>query len=555
VASTGLHSVPAQAPAADPADTILVDGRVITMDPARPHAEAVAVRGGRIAAVGSTTDVARLKGDRTRVVDLRGRTVIPGLVDGHLHFAGLGTGGQTLDLGEAKSEDEAVTLVRRVALRMKPGEWITGSNWHTGNWGREEWPSRRSLDGAAPENPVLLSGMHGHASWANSKALTAAGITRQTPDPLGGKILRDAAGEATGIFIENAQALIRAKVPVRESGSLKERIAKSVQLALSYGLTGAHDMGTSVETIEAYKALIAAGQFPFRINAYPRVVNAGPELDRILAAGRYTDNDLRLQVRAVKVSIDGALGSRGAALMAPYQDEPGNIGVIRVSYDQLYFIIEKSLKAGFTLAIHAIGDRGNQMALDAVEQALARVPTQDHRIRIEHAQVLRPADVPRFAKLGLIASWQWMHCTLDMPWAEKRVGPERIKTAYAWRTLMETGARLVGGSDEGAKTFSPFMGIHAAVTRQDASGSPAGGWYPSERLTREEALRSYTVDAAYVAFQEASLGSLMPGTLADLVVLSKDILTVPAADILTIEAMLTMVGGEIVFERTAISRR
>jgi predicted amidohydrolase YtcJ len=251
----------------------------------------------------------------------------------------------------------------------------------------------------------------------------------------------------------------------------------------------------------------------------------------------------------VKVSIDGALGSRGAALMAPYADDPENVGVIRVPYDQLYLIVEKSLRAGWTLAIHAIGDRGNTLALDAVEQALSRVPTPDHRIRIEHAQVLRPGDIPRFARLGLITSWQWMHATLDMPWAETRVGPERIRSAYAWRTLHDTGARLVGGSDEGATTFSPFMGFHAAVTRQDGEGHPEGGWFPDQRLSREEALRSYTLDAAHVAFMDNVLGSITPGKLADLTVLSKDIMTIPVDQILTTDAMMTIVGGQVAFER------
>jgi predicted amidohydrolase YtcJ len=258
---------------------------------------------------------------------------------------------------------------------------------------------------------------------------------------------------------------------------LKERIKKSVQLALSYGFSGAHDIGTSLEAVDAYKELIDAGEFPFRINAVPRVWNAGALLDQILKRGPIIGyGQHRLTMRGVKLSIDGALGSRGSALMMPYEDEPGNIGVIRVPYDQIYFILEKSLRAKFNVALHAIGDRGNQMALDAVEQALLRVPVPDHRIRIEHAQVVRPQDLPRFAKLGLIASIQWIHCTLDLPWAEKRVGPERIRGAYAWRTLLNYGTRVVGGSDEGARTFSPLMGIHAAITRQDASGQPAGGY-------------------------------------------------------------------------------
>ncbi len=550
LAITGLV---AHGPQGDrPADVILVSGRVITMDPGRPRAEAVAVRDGRILLVGSTAHVSALKGPATRVIQLQERTVVPGFVDGHLHFANLTGDPGLVDLGEARSETEAAELVRRAAARATPGGWILGREWHTGNWGREAWPTRQSLDNAAPNHPVVLSGMHGHASWANSKALATAGIGRQTPDPAGGRILRDASGEPTGVLIENAQALVSTKVSGRTVPSLEERITKSVQLALSYGFTGAHDMGTSLETIEAYKALIAKRRFPFRINAYPRVVNAGELLGRILAAGRYEDPDLRLQVRGVKVSIDGALGARGAALMAPYSDDPSTLGLIRVPYDQLYLIIEQSLKARFTVAVHAIGDRGNQMALDAIEQALKRVSVKDHRIRIEHAQVLRPADVPRFAELGVIASWQWMHATLDMPWAEARIGPERMATSYAWRTLLATGARMVGGSDEGMKTFSPFMGIHAAVTRQDAKGMPRDGWYPAQRLTREEALRSYTTDAAYAGFQEVRTGMLAPGKLADLAVLSRDITTLPAAeDILGTEVMLTMVGGEIVFERPA----
>jgi predicted amidohydrolase YtcJ len=532
-----------------PADTLFINGNIVTMDPARPRAEAIAIKGDRISGIGSTAELQALLGPATEVIDLTGRTMIPGLVDGHLHFANLGSDGQTLDLGEARSEAEAAELVRRRAARTDPGVWITGNNWHTGNWADAAWPSRASLDEAAPHNPVVLRGMHGHAGWANTRALMDAGLTRATPDPPGGKVMKDPeTGFPTGILIENAQALVRAPAGVEEP--LTERVKKSVALALSYGVTGAHDMGTNLETVEAYRELIAADEFPFRINAYPRAVNAGEEFMRIIMSEPYVDPTLKLQMRGIKVSIDGALGSRGAAMMAPYADEPDNIGVIRVPYDQLYFIVERSLRQGWTLAIHAIGDRGNRMALDAVEQALARVPTDDHRIRIEHAQVLRPEDVPRFARLGIVTSWQWMHATLDMPWAETRIGPERLETAYAWRTLMNTGARLVGGSDEGARTFSPFMGIHAAVTRQDADGNPAGGWFPDQRLTREEALRSYTVDPAWVAFLEDDLGSLAPGKLADLVVLSKDIMTVPPDEILTIEAMLTMVGGKVAFERT-----
>jgi predicted amidohydrolase YtcJ len=549
--TAGLAHLPSQA-SAQTADIVFVGGNIITVDARMPQAEALAVAGDRILAVGSNAEINGLKGEQTRVIELEGRTVVPGLVDGHLHFARLGADrGRSLDLSEAKSEEDVAGRVRRLAERLEPGEWITGSGWHTANWEQEEWPTKASLDDAAPNHPVFLQGMHSHASWANSRTLEAAGISKDTPDPSGGQIFRDGlTGEPTGILLEDAQKIVRQIAPPATREPLTESIRKSIRLALSYGFTGAHDMGTSLETVEAYKELIDAGEFPFRINAYPRVVNAGSLLDQILAKGPIVDyGNHRLNVRGVKVSIDGALGARGAALMAPYSDDPGNVGVIRVPYDELYFILEKSLRSGFNAAVHAIGDRGNQMALDAVEQALARVPVADHRIRVEHAQIVRPRDLPRFGQLDVLASVQWMHCTLDMPWAEERVGADRIRGGYAWRTLLNTGARLVGGSDEGAKTFSPFMGIHAAITRQNADGWPEGGWYPDHRLSRMEALKSYTLDAANAAFEDDVLGSLTPGKIADLVVLSKNIMSVPAEEILTTEALMTMVGGEIVFER------
>ena len=538
--------------AAQTADIVLINGNVITVDERNPRAEAVAIEGDRILAVGSNQEIEALRTVRTRVVDLEGKTLVPGLVDGHLHFAGLAADrGNALDLADAASEAEAAELVRRLARRMEPGLWITGSGWHTGNWPGEAWPIKATLDEAAPNNPVFLGGMHSHASWANSLALEAAELDAGTPDPPGGKLMRDdATGELTGVLIEDAQRILRSIVPAAARESLKDRIRKSVQLSLSYGFTGAHDMGTNLPTVQAYKELINESDFPFRINAIPRVLNAGEILDQILAEGPLVGyGDHRLTVRGVKVSIDGALGARGAALMKPYSDEPGNIGVIRVPYDQLYYIVERSLAAGFNVAIHAIGDRGNRLALEAVEQALSIHPVADHRIRIEHAQIVQLDDLPRFAELDVLASMQWMHATLDMPWAEARVGPERIRGGYAWRTLLNSGARLVGGSDEGARRFSPFMGIHAAVTRQNARGLPDTGWYPDQKLTRYEALKSYTLDAAYASFEEDVLGSLTPGKYADLVVLSKDIMTVPASQILETEALLTMVGGEIVFAR------
>ena len=535
-----------------PADLILVNGNIITVDDERPQAQAVAIKDERIIAVGDNATIERLRSEDTEVVDLEGKTVVPGLVDAHLHFPNLGADRSHLaELGDTRSLEEALAIVQRRARNLPPGEWLTGSGWHTGNWGTESWPTAADLDRVAPDNPVSLVGMHSHASWLNSRALEAANITKDRADPDDGIIQRNPdTGEPTGILIENAQWLVRDVIPPRQSEPLRERIKKSIALAHSYGFTGTHDIGTSLEAVEAYQELITDGELPFRINAVIRIWNTGPLLDSLTTMGPIiAEGDHRLSVRSVKMSIDGALGARGAALLAPYSDEPEATGVIRVPPDRLYAILKQALPNGFSAAMHAIGDRGNRIVLDAVEQVLQEEPVEDHRMRVEHAQIVALEDIPRFAELDLIASFQWIHATLDMPWAENRVGPERIKGGYAWRTFLDRGIRIVGGSDEGKSTFSPFMGIHAAVARQDKDGNPSGGWYPDQRLTRLEALKSYTLDAAYASFEEDVLGSIAPGKFADLTVLSKDILTVPDQEILETQAVMTIVGGDIVFRR------
>lgn len=536
------------------ADLLLTNGHVVTVDPSRPEAEAVAIAGDRILAVGATEQIERLGGPDTEVIDLGGKTVVPGLVDAHLHFPNLGADRSRLvELDDARSIEEAVALVERRVAELRPGEWLTGSGWHTGNWEIEAWPTAAALDRVAPDNPVALVGMHSHASWLNSRALEAAGITADRPDPPDGLIQRDPdTGEPTGILIENAQWIVRDVIPPQQTESLTHRIRKSVALAHSYGFTGTHDIGTSLEAVAAYRELIEGDDFPFRVNAVIRIWRPGEILDSLTAMEPIiAEGDHRLTVRSVKMSIDGALGARGALMLEPYTDESSARGVVRVTPENLRAILRQSLANGFTAAMHAIGDGGNRIVLDAVQDVLAENPVEDHRMRVEHAQIVALEDIPRFAELGLIASFQWIHATLDMPWAEARVGPERIRGGYAWRTFLDQGIRIVGGSDEGARTFSPFMGIHAAVTRQDSDGNPPGGWYPDQRLTRLEALESYTLDAAYASFEEDVLGSITPGKLADLTVLSRDIMTIPAAEILETEALMTIVGGEIVFERPA----
>jgi predicted amidohydrolase YtcJ len=533
------------------ADLLLLNGHVVTLNASDPSAEAVAIADGRILAVGSSADIERFRGPETQVEELGGLTVVPGLVDAHLHFPNLGADRSRLvELDDARSLEEALTLVQRRASGLPPGEWLTGSGWHIGTWDVEAWPTAADLDRVAPHNPVSLVGMHSHASWLNSLALEAAGITRDRADPEDGIIQRDASGEPTGILIENAQWIVRDVIPAVQRQPLEDRIRRSVALAHSYGFTGAHDIGTSLEAVEAYRELVAADELPFRVNAVVRIWRPGEVLDSLVSMGPVVAlGNHRLSVRSVKMSIDGALGARGAAMLRPYADEPSTTGVIRVTPETLRAILRTALPAGYTAAMHAIGDRGNRIVLDAVEEVLAEHPVEDHRMRVEHAQIVALEDIPRFAGLDLIASFQWIHATLDMPWAEDRVGPERIEGGYAWRTFLDRGVRIVGGSDEGARTFSPFLGIHAAVTRQDRESRPEGGWFPQQRLTRLEALKSYTLDAAYASFEEDVLGSITPGKLADLAVLSRDIMTVPAHEILETEAVMTIVGGEVVFRR------
>ena len=534
------------------ADLVLLNGNIITVDDSRPQAQALAIRGQSFLAVGSNEEIAQFRGPTTEVIDLQGKTVVPGLIDGHLHFARLGADvSNIVELDDTRSLTEALALIERRVARLAPGEWLTGRGWHMANWGTDAWPTATELDRVAPNNPLSFVGMHSHASWLNSQALKAAGITRDRKDPDDGIIQRHPqTGEPTGILIENAQWLVRDVIPASQQEGIHESILKSVALAHSYGFVGAHDMGTSLTAINAYRDLIAKDTFAFRINGYLRIWRTGELLDSLLASGPIiAEGNHRLTLRGIKLSIDGALGARGAALLAPYSDEPNATGIIRVPAQQVYEIVAASVKSGFTAALHAIGDRGNRIVVDEVERVLKEHPTPDHRIRVEHAQIMAPEDIPRFADLGLLASFQWIHCTLDMPWAESRVGKDRVLGGYAWRTFVDQGIRLVGGSDEGRRTFSPFMGIHAAVTRQDRQGHPEGGWYPGQRLTRLEALKSYTLDAAYASFEEDVMGSITPGKLADLVVLSHDIMTVADQEILDTQALMTMVGGEFVYKR------
>ena len=526
-----------------PADLVLLNGRVVTMNEKQPEAEAVAISGKRIAWLGTNAE-ARRRFPKAHTMDVAGATILPGITDAHTHLLSLGESLQKLNLKEVATPEQAAERVRERAKSAASGEWILGWGWDEGAWA-SHYPSHDLLTQAAPNNPVVLTGLHTFATWVNQKALDAAAITRDTKDPPNGKILHKPSGEPSGVLTDRAQALVTRLVPRPSLEQTKNAIVLAAQECLRHGLTEVHEARVSAQEIDAYRQLIREEKLPLRI--YVMLDGADRALiDDWMTRGPVADRDAhRLTVRCVKIFADGALGSRGAALLEPYSDAPATKGVITTSEADIYALTRRALGAGFQVATHAIGDAANRFTLDAYEQALNETHARDARLRIEHAQVLAAADIPRFAKLGVIASMQPAHCTSDMAWAEQRVGPRRILGAYAWRSVLKTGAHLPLSSDFPGETLDPFAGMYAAVTRQDASGKPAGGWYPDQRLTIQEALRGYTVEAAYAAFEEKDRGSIEPGKLADLTVISTDILHAPPSALLSTHVIHTIIGGQI----------
>lgn len=537
---------------AQPADILFTNGNIITLDPKVPQAEAIAVRQERILAVGSRAEIEKLRGERTEVVDLERRTVVPGLIDAHEHFPRIGKRVQQVFLDKTRSAAEALEIVKRELDKIPPGKWLIGQGWHTVSWKGGAYPDQEELSRISPNNPVFLVGMAGHAAWVNAKALELAGITSHTPDPPGGQILKHKdTGAPTGILLEEAQHLLSRLLPPETRESRKEDIRRSIATELRFGLTEVHDPGVDTETVGIYKELLAEGAFPLRLYVMLYVPDAGTLLDSYLKHPPEIGlGDHRLTIRCIKAYADGALGARGAALLEPYSDEPGTTGLIQNSEDELYRLIKKAGRAGYQVAIHAIGDRGNRNTLNAIERAEKELPGKELRVRIEHAQILSLSDIPRFASLSVIASMQPIHAIMDMGFAEARVGPKRIRGGYAWQSLLSSGARVAAGSDTPAFPVdydNPLWGIHAAVTRQDAAGKPVGGWYPDQKVSRMDALKMYTLNAAYAAFEEDIKGSLSPGKLADLTVLSKDILTIPDAEIRSTAVVMTVIGGKVVY--------
>jgi predicted amidohydrolase YtcJ len=544
---TGLS---AQVPA--PADVILYNATIYTVDAARPTAQAIAVRGERIEALGENAAILRLRAPSTRVIDAAGATVIPGLQDAHGHVAALGSNLQTLDFRGTTSFEQVVAGVRQRVASTPPGQWILGRGWDQNDWLDKAWPTEELLSAVAPAHPVYLTRIDGHAALVNRRAMELAGLTSSTRDPDGGRIIRGSGGQPTGILIDRAQDLVSGRIPSITRAQLEARLLMADHELRRLGLTMVHDAGTDDETVDAYRRLIDSGRLKTRI--YVMLRGSLPALRPFFDKGPLIGGDNpRLIVRAIKLVADGALGSRGAAMLESYSDEPGTRGLLTTPPEEVYAQALAASKSGFQTAIHAIGDRGNRVAIDMFERVQKEVPAaRALRLRIEHAQILDAAEIPRFARLGIIASMQATHATSDMPWVPDRIGPARMaEGAYVWRTLLESGVVLANGSDFPVEEPNPMLGLYAAITRQDPSGKPPGGWLPGQRLSRDQALRSFTLSAAYAAHVERLLGSLEPGKLADFVVLSKDIMRVPAAEILDTTVTMTVSGGEVVYEHAA----
>ena len=546
-----------------PADLVLRGGKIVTLDAQTPEGTALAARNGAIVAVGTDAAMARYIGPATQVIDLAGKLAIPGFIEGHAHFNNLGESKINLDLMNTKSWDEIVHMVAMAVEKAKPGEWIIGRGWHQEKWTAtpnpnvEGFPTHASLDKVSPANPVILTHASGHASFANAKALELSGVTKATANPNGGEILKDKDGNPTGLLRETASGLIRtgtgAPRPTPDEAEARaERVLQLAdQEAISKGITSFQDAGSSFELVNRTKRLIDEGKmnvrlwFMIRLNWNPANAAASAQA---LKAGRvvgYGNN--QLTVRAIKITADGALGSRGAWLLEPYSDKADSTGLATTPVENIRVAAQASLEAGYQVCIHAIGDRANREVLNVYEETFKRnnVNGRNHRWRIEHAQHINAADIPRFGQLGVIAAMQGIHCTSDAPWVEPRLGAKRAEEgAYVWQKLMQSGAVVTNGTDAPVENIDPIASFYATVTRKANDGKV---FYGAQKMSRIEALRSYTLSNAFAAFEEDIKGSLSTGKLADITVLTKDIMTIPDDQIMTAKVAYTIVGGKIVY--------
>jgi len=552
------------------ADLVLTNGRVYTLDwsePApdgtvmpdaprgasgwHPDAEAIAVSDGNIVFVGSSRDALAFSGEQTRVVDLAGATVLPGLVDSHTHVQGLGDKLDSIDLTDVATEEEAVQLVVEKAKIVPAGEWIIGLGWDEGAWANH-YPDKTLLSEAVPDHPVFMDSLHGFAVWVNQAALDAGGITAETEVPVGGEMRLGADGQPNGLFLNRATTMIDDIVPPPSRETQIHRWLIGLNRMAEDGYVTVHEAGLDSEAMSILEQLEAEGRLPIRVYAMLSLRDE-PLIRRWIGQGPDRDNDSMLVTRSVKAYYDGALGSRGARMLYDYEDMPGHRGVSGDGYGFDEALNKEAMKAGFQVAIHAIGDAGNREALDILERVFEEEPaTRANRHRIEHAQVIHPDDIPRFGKLGVIASMEPPHAMEDKTWAEARVGPERIRGAYAWRSLRETGASMTFNSDNPGSDHNIFYGLHSAITRQDRDEQPEGGWYPEQRMTADESVRGYTSWSAYAAFREDETGIIEAGRWADLTVMDVDPFVLAdehPADILNGRILMTIVNGRVIYER------
>jgi predicted amidohydrolase YtcJ len=539
--------------AAEPAQTVFVNGNIYTMNERAPHAEAIAVNSDRIVFVGSNADAKKFQTAGARTIDLAGKTVVPGLTDSHCHIFGIGERELTLNLEGTNTLEDFLAKVKERVAKTEKGKWITGRGWIETFWKPPQFPTRADLDKIAPNNPVWLTRADGHAAIANSAALRMAKIDKKTKNPFGGEILKDKqTGEPTGMLLDHAQELVAKNLPHPSEAERREAFVVGVKRELSLGWCEIQNAGSNLDDLPPMLEALKAGQCKIRV--YNAAYSPGPAGAALLRYGAtLNDFDHHFTQRTIKVVFDGALGSRGAALLEPYSDAPETSGYLTQKEAELQPIFEEALRQGIQIETHAIGDRANRVILDLYEKAMKAVPTAERKIpesrwRVEHAQILSAQDLPRFAKLGIIASMQPSHAISDLFFAPSRLGKERLAGAYAWQSLLKSGAVVIGGSDAPVERGEPMIEFYAAVARKSIKGESADGWHPEEALSREQALKMFTLAPAYAAFEEADKGSIEAGKLADLTVLSADIMKIPDAEILKTKCALTMIGGEIVYE-------
>lgn len=536
-----------------PADLVLRNGNIHTVNDRQPKAEAVAVKGDRIVFVGSSSDVQKYIGKNTRVIDLKGETVVPGMTDAHHHLEGVGFREMTLNLEGVNSLAEFLAKVKARVDQTRPGEWVTGRGWIETFWRPPVFPTRWELDRISPVNPVVLTRADGHGVVVNSAALKIAGIDKSTPSPFGGEISKDKhSGEPNGMLLDAAQGLVRRYIPGTTAADESRAIVLGVNRDVSLGWTQVQDPGGNYEEIDLFKKLYAAGRIKLRI--YKAVSAPGAEAQRLFHDGPIIGAyGHRLTVRTIKLYADGSLGSRSAALLAPYSDKPDTSGFLTIKEETLQPILQEALRTGIQVQTHAIGDLGNRFIIDEYEKAMKAVPKVEWKIkeprwRVEHSQIVNPVDIPRFARLGVIPSMQASHAIGDLHFAPARLGIERLAGAYAWQSFIKSGSIIPGGSDAPVERGEPMIEFYAAVARKDLKGFSGEGWHPEEALTRAQAIKMFTIWAAYAAFEEELRGSIEMGKLADFTVLSADIMKIPEAEILKTRCLMTVIGGEIVYE-------